>query len=109
MKQTKQFLSLILVLLLPLFLSAQDMGNYQITWSSQAAETDVQLTWDSGDATVTDIVSSKNVCADVDLDQDGRREFIVPVMYPEGEINKRSIYVFEAQGNDDYDMVWTYQ
>ena len=109
MKQTKQFLSLILVLLLPLFLSAQDMGNYQITWSSQAAETDVQLTWDSGDATVTDIVSSKNVCADVDLDQDGKREFILPVMYPEGEINKRSIYVFEAQGNDDYDMVWTYQ
>ena len=51
----------------------------------------------------------KNVKAGVDVDGDGKQEFIVPVVHVEDGVNRRSIFVFENTGNDTYDMIWSFQ
>ncbi len=55
------------------------------------------------------ILQIKNVEAGIDLDKDGKQEFMVPVMHVENGVKRRSVFLFENNGNDTYDMVWSFQ
>ena len=116
---------LLLVLLLPMTSFAQEG---KLIWSDrQGGDTEVQLIWNNqptkqankpGFASVigsavaelpAQIIQIKNIKADVDLDQDGMREFMVPVLWDDGGTNRRSIFVFENTGDDTYEAVWSFQ
>jgi len=117
-----------LLLLVPVFLFATgNTGNCQLSWSSQIAEIDHQLnvkwtssvapteevmslSWNSGAELPAALQQIKNVKAGMDLDKDGKQEFMFPMIYlnAAGE-KKRSVYVYEAQGDDNYTQVWSYE
>ena len=116
---------LLLVLLLPMTSFAQEG---KLIWSDrQGGDTEAQLIWNNqptkqankpGFASVigsavaelpAQIIQIKNIKADVDLDQDGMREFMVPVLWDDGGTNRRSIFVFENTGDDTYEAVWSFQ
>ncbi|MFB3052088.1 MAG: FG-GAP repeat domain-containing protein, partial [Acidimicrobiia bacterium] len=100
----------------------------KLIWSDrQGEDTEAQLIWNNqptkqakkpGFASVigsavaelpAQIIQIKNIKADVDLDQDGMREFMVPVLWDDGGTNRRSIFVFENTGDDTYEAVWSFQ
>lgn len=86
--------------------------NYQLTWSSmdQSSKVDNSQINTAIAGLPDSILQIKNVRAGVDLDQDGKKEFIVPVMWEDaGGVKRRSVYVYENSGNNSYDMVWSYQ
>ncbi|MCG2716795.1 MAG: T9SS type A sorting domain-containing protein, partial [Candidatus Marinimicrobia bacterium] len=52
----------------------------------------------------------KNVKAGLDLDQDGKQEFMFPMVYLNAaDEKKRAVYVYEAVADDDYALVWSYE
>ncbi|MCD6115480.1 VCBS repeat-containing protein, partial [bacterium] len=68
------------------------------------------ISWSDFQAAILDSISgAKYVLAGVDVDQDGKQEFIVPIDY--GILNgipTRQIAVFEAVGNNNYELAWKY-
>ncbi|MCK4755266.1 MAG: VCBS repeat-containing protein, partial [Calditrichia bacterium] len=61
------------------------------------------------DALPDSVLQIKNVRANIDLDKDGKKEFMVPVMWEDAAgVPLRSIYLYENDGNDAYIMVWSY-
>ena len=117
-----------LLLLVPAFLYAtENIRDCQLSWSSQIAEIEQQLnvkwtssiasteevmslSWNSGAELPAELKQIKNIKAGLDLDQDGKQEFMFPMVYYNASAEKkRSIYVYEAQGDDDYTQVWSYE
>ncbi len=117
---------LLTVLLLPLSSLAQDG---RLIWSDRPeGNNDLNLVWESGLAETErpgqpawanitsagpnelpeNIIHIKNVLADVDLDADGNREVVVPVFWDDAGTNRRSVFIFENTGDDQYDAVWSF-
>ncbi len=118
MKNLIRVAALILLagLLLPTKTMAQDA---RVIWSDGAPSNgpEGQLAWTSEDAATlgTNLVAItgsaavplpaminhiKNVKADLDLDDDGKMEFMMPIFWDDGGVNRRSVYVFENTGDD---------
>ena len=102
------------VLLFPVALLSQDVGNtnFNLVWTASEKEnTSLDIVWSADalqQALPDSIIQIKNVRADTDLDQDGKKEFIVPVFHVVDGVNRRSLFVFENSGNDSYDAVWSF-
>ena len=93
----KLFLILVFVTLLVLVGNSFAQTEYVSSWS------------DHGTAILDSITAVKYILAGVDVDKDGKQEFIVPIDY--GTLNGvkvSQIAVFEAVGDDDYELVWSY-
>jgi len=65
--------------------------------------------------TITDglpnsIISIEDIKGGIDLDKDNKQEFILAVYWPDSQIeqNRHSLYVFENDGDDTYNKVWSY-
>ena len=74
------------------------------------AQTEMNISWsDHGTAILDSIGGAKYILAGVDVDKDGKKEFIVPIDYGvlDGK-GARQIAVFENVGDDDYELVWSY-
>ena len=84
--------------------------EYQLSWSSQQAASQPDLKIQAAGFGLPDsVLQIKNVRANIDLDKDGKMEFMVPVMWEDADgVPLRSIYLYENTGNDRYDMVWSY-
>ncbi|RMH74661.1 MAG: VCBS repeat-containing protein, partial [Calditrichaeota bacterium] len=115
-----KFSAMVAVVALLLFsgvVSAQNRatGNFDLVWSvgGEQQKPLLKMVWDNTAPTMSalpdSIIHIKNVKAGTDLDQDGHKEFIVPVFHVENGVNRRSIHVFENRGNDRYVDVWSYQ
>jgi hypothetical protein len=78
--------------------------------ASELEEAHVGISWSDAQTAILDSISgAKYVLAGVDVDQDGKQEFIVPIDY--GILNgipTRQIALFEAVGDNDYELAWAY-
>mgnify|MGYP005725392901 CR=1 FL=1 len=104
-----------LLVLFSIGLFAQDkiLGDLELKWvisGQEEPETKVVWSANSLNSTLPDsIIQIKNVKANTDLDQDGNLEIVVPVLFVEDGVTRRSVHVYEATGaNDGYSEVWTY-
>ncbi|MCZ6595027.1 MAG: VCBS repeat-containing protein, partial [Bacteroidetes bacterium] len=82
-----------------------------MVWTAEGQEpSSPQLVWQTGSngALPDSIDQIKNVKAGVDMDGDGKKEFMVPVRHLEDGVLRRSIFVFENTGDDAYEAVWSY-
>ena len=101
------------LLLLSLVLLGQEnsaSGDFNVVWSLSSQPSTPQVVWNSSLVTglPDSIIHIKNVKAGIDMDQDGKQEFMVPVLHVVDGVNRRSILVFEKTGNDHYANVWSY-
>ena len=109
----KQLFSIVVcsLLLLPLILPAQNSAEFKHVWSlEESIDSKAKIVWstESLQNFPDSINQIKNVKANSDLDGDGKKEFMVPILHKVDGIDRRSIYVFENNGNDVYDAVWSY-
>jgi hypothetical protein len=93
-------------IILALFLISLWVGN-------SLAQDEVPLlsiSWSDEEAAILDSISAiKYILAEVDVDNDGKQEFIVPIDY--GVLNgvlTSQIAVFEAVGDNDFQLAWSY-
>ena len=70
----------------------------------------LSISWSDYNAAILDsITAAKYILSGVDVDQDGKQEFIVPIDY--GTLNGvkvSQIAVFEAVDDNDYELAWSY-
>jgi len=120
MKRLLSFTTLFAFLLFPIFLLAQSndvvplfpSSKAELTWTdlmSNGSQDEANLTAVITEGLPDSIQQIKNVKAGTDLDQDGKKEFIVPVWWYEDGVNRRSLFVFENNGDNTFKMVWSYQ
>jgi len=124
MKKQILFLLIILVsfLLSSLIIADEIEGNWNLSWSSEmdidaginwssligANNSEAQLSWNSASTLPDSLQQIKNVKAGVDLDGDGMQEFVFPMVHMVDGVKKRTVFVYENNGNDSFEQVWSY-
>jgi len=73
-------------------------------------ETQFVFSWSDYKAAILDSITAvKYILAGVDVDQDGKQEFIIPIDYGTLDgVRTSQIAVFEAVGDNDYQLAWSY-
>jgi hypothetical protein len=113
----KHFLVLVLIVIiafsLSLFAQTEEViADFEMVWSSKVEQAPkAEIVWNAttGVNSLPDSINQiKNVKADIDLDQDGKKEFMVPIVHVVDGVSRRTIQVYENSGNDTYVMVWEY-
>jgi hypothetical protein len=86
-------------------------GKAELSWSSEASQLGTKLALKTVATGLPDsVLQIKNVRANVDIDADGNREILVPVLWEDTDgTSRRSLFVYENVGDDNYALVWSYQ
>ncbi len=95
-----KFLPFVLFPLLAILLLSQDLhaqARFSPVWRTTP--------WDSGGVAPNSAVWSM-VASELDLDRDGKKEFLVTSAWSGGYFN--GVYLYEASGNNSYQLVWSY-
>ncbi len=87
------FLSLLILFAAP----AQSQHQFAPVWRT--------VPWDSGGLYPNSIVWSM-VASGLDLDRDSKKEFLVTSAW--SGIYHNSVYLYEAAGNNNYELIWSY-
>ncbi|MCD4692029.1 MAG: T9SS type A sorting domain-containing protein, partial [Calditrichales bacterium] len=102
-----------LIILLTAVSFAFSADKYNFSWSSLANNSGLISSLKTMDASALpdSINQIKNVRAGIDLDKDGKKEFMFPAVWvdDDGVTARRSIFLYENTGNNSYDLVWSYQ
>ncbi|MBI3194762.1 MAG: VCBS repeat-containing protein, partial [Ignavibacteriae bacterium] len=88
-------LAVIVLLLTPAVMKAQN--EFVPRWFS--------LPWDSGGYDPSSVVWSM-VQSELDLDRDGKKEFLISTQWSSDYFNM--LYLYEAVGNDSFEIIWSY-
>jgi len=86
------------------------MGLGAVNSFAQTSDLELVTSWSDHKTAILDSVKgAKYVLAGVDLDKDGKQEIILPIDYGlVNDIGMRQIAVFENNGDNNYELVWSY-